>query len=56
MTKTVEGADQSEGRVDADFASSQSYGALAASPFGETALTESGEGADQAERVVDALT
>jgi hypothetical protein len=51
LTKTVEGADQSEGRVDASFASS-GYRGVSASQFGETTLTESGEGADQAERTV----
>jgi hypothetical protein len=53
MTKTSEGVDQSEGRVDEDSDSSGARAAapvLSASQFGETTLTESGEGTDQSER------
>lgn len=53
LTKTAEGVDQSEGRLDADCPSvSLHYRGVMASPFGETTLTETGEGADQAERIV----
>ena len=53
LTKTVEGVDQSEARVDADITSS-GYRGVSASEFGETTLTETGEGTDQTERTVGA--
>jgi hypothetical protein len=60
LTKTSEGADQAEGRVEAAASQMASWhctgpsvaGALAASEFGETLQTESGEGQDQSERLV----
>lgn len=55
LTKTVEGVDQSEGRIDGGCISAESdpstrpYGVVA-SEFGETCVTETGEGHDQSER------
>lgn len=54
LTRTSEGADQNEGRVEqessVDRLSSASRGRLLASQFGETLVTETGEGVDQSER------
>lgn len=54
LTKTMEGSDQSEGRVDTECDPLQllGYRGVSASQFGETSLTESREGVDQAERAV----
>ncbi len=56
VTRTVEGTDQSEGRIDHDCGASLSTAlpALSASQFGETTLTETGEGIDQSERTTSA--
>jgi hypothetical protein len=57
LTRTIEGADQSEGRVSDELtAPDTSFGArtISASPFGETSLTETSEGIDQSERISQA--
>ena len=52
LTRTIEGADQSEGRIGQVSCSDTSLtaGKLLASQFGETLVTETGEGVDQSER------
>ena len=54
LTKTIEGTDQSEGRMDGDMVLPVPLGrsGLSASQFGETSFTETVEGTDQAERTV----
>ena len=52
VTRSSEGVDQSEGRIDEDSDTSGARAAatvLSASEFGETMVTESGEGTDQSE-------
>lgn len=56
LTRTVEGVDQSEGRIDQDRDARPAtrLPSLFASQFGETTLTETGEGVDQSERTTSA--
>lgn len=49
LTRTHEGADQSEGRIGQDILT-VGRGRLVASQFGETLVTETSEGVDQSER------
>jgi hypothetical protein len=54
LTRTTEGADQSEGRIgqvsSSDTSLTAGRGKLLASQFGETLVTETSEGVDQSER------